>query len=57
MEVCEGQQLDLDFESQDDVTEEMYLEMISSRHLFYLPLHVQWEHMCWRVTREGGAMV
>ena len=28
MEVCVGQQLDLDFESMDDVTEEMYLEMI-----------------------------
>ena len=28
MEVCEGQQLDLDYETQDDVTEEMYLEMI-----------------------------
>ena len=28
MEVCEGQQLDLDFESKTDVNEEMYLEMI-----------------------------
>ena len=28
MEVCEGQQQDLDYETQDDVTEEMYLEMI-----------------------------
>ena len=28
MEVCEGQQLDLDYESMDDVTQEMYLEMI-----------------------------
>ena len=28
MEVCEGQQLDLDFEEQENVTEQMYLEMI-----------------------------
>ena len=28
MEVCEGQQLDLDFEEQKNVTEQMYLEMI-----------------------------
>ncbi len=27
-EVCEGQQLDMDFEERDDVTEEEYLEMI-----------------------------
>ena len=28
IEVCEGQQLDIDFESRDDVTEEEYLLMI-----------------------------
>ncbi|AEA42903.1 polyprenyl synthetase family protein [Fluviicola taffensis] len=28
IEVCQGQQLDMDFESRDDVTEEAYIEMI-----------------------------
>lgn len=28
LEVCEGQQLDMEFESRDDVTEEEYMEMI-----------------------------
>jgi geranylgeranyl diphosphate synthase type II len=28
IEICEGQQMDLDFESQSDVTVEEYLEMI-----------------------------
>jgi geranylgeranyl diphosphate synthase type II len=29
IEVCEGQQLDMDFETRDDVTEEEYIRMIA----------------------------
>jgi len=31
VDVCEGQQLDMDFETQNDVTEEDYIEMISKK--------------------------
>ena len=51
MEVCEGQQLDLDYETQDDVTEEMYLEMIRFKTSVYLRFMCNGCYKCWRVTR------
>jgi Geranylgeranyl pyrophosphate synthase len=36
LEICEGQQLDMEFETRDDVTVAEYIEMIGLKQLFYL---------------------
>lgn len=52
MEVCEGQQLDLDYESQDDVTEEMYLEMIRLKTSVLLAASCAMGAICAGVSQE-----
>ena len=52
VEVCEGQQLDLDFESQDDVTEELYLEMIRLKTSVLLAASCAMGAMCAGASQE-----
>ena len=41
-EVCEGQQLDMDFEDKENVDFDEYVEMITLKHLFRLPQVYKW---------------
>jgi geranylgeranyl diphosphate synthase type II len=52
MEVCEGQQQDLDFESMDDVSEEMYLEMIRLKTSVLLATSCSMGAICAGASKE-----
>lgn len=56
MEVCEGQQLDLDFESMDDVSEEMYLEMIRLKTSVLLAASCSMGAICAGASKERVAL-
>lgn len=52
MEVCQGQQHDLDFESMDDVSEEMYLEMIRLKTSVLLAASCSMGAICAGASKE-----
>ncbi|WP_237559507.1 polyprenyl synthetase family protein [Edaphocola flava] len=55
IEVCEGQQLDMDFEQQDNVTEEAYIHMIAQKTAVLLACSMQIGALIAGATEEDAA--